>query len=240
MASAPPTGPAPGAVALATTCPKCGAAQPAGARFCNVCGSSLAVSPQGSSTGTQGAPMPPGTPPLDLRTKVDDDRGVLKRLQLLVPGFRGYRQAEDLREADSLLRLQVADKIKNARATLENARSALSNAGQYQVLTDMAPLIADLQRLEGSIRHAEQGYTGFSPAVRINPQQQDRLYEYDYGFAQAGDQLAQTIAPFPSVVMGGAGSTTPAAILATARMQVNQLDQAFKARIQAIEGIRVS
>jgi hypothetical protein len=190
----------------------------------------------GSSTGTQ---APAGAPPADLREKVEDDRGILKRLQLLIPGFRGYRQGEDIRAADSFIRIQVADRVKNARTTIENARASLSNANQFQVLNNLAPILADLMRLEGQIRFAEQGYTGLSPAVRINPQQLDRLYEYDYGFVQAADQLNQTIAPLPSLAMNGDPSGLNS-LVATARGQVNQLEQAFKARIQVIEGIRVS
>ena len=229
-ASAPPTPPGPSA-----TCPKCGTPSPAGARFCNVCGSSLVMA-GGSSTGTAVAP---GAPPLDIRQKVENDRGWLKRLQLLVPGFRGYRQGEDLREADSFLRIQIADKVKNARTTIENSRTALANAGQFSTLNDLAPMIADLMRLEGEIRHAEQGYTGISPAVRVNPQQLDRLYEYDYGFAEAADQLNQTIASLPSLAVGGAPQAV-AALVSTARGQVSQLDQAFRARMQTVEGIRVA
>jgi hypothetical protein len=190
----------------------------------------------GSSTGTQ---APTGSPPVDLREKVEDSQGALKRLQLLIPGFRGYRQGEDIRAADSFLRIQVADQVKNARTTIENARTALTNANQFQALYDLAPIIADLLRLEGQIRFAEQGYTGISPAVRINPQQLDRLYEYDYGFAQAADQLNQTISPLPSIATG-ANPAAVSALVATARGQVNQLDQAFKARVQVIEGIRIS
>ena len=37
-----------------------------------------------------------------------------------------------------MLRIQVADKIKNARTTIENSRSALSNAAQFQALNDLA------------------------------------------------------------------------------------------------------
>ena len=224
--------PAPG-----PTCPKCGSVAPAGARFCNVCGSSLSVQ-GGSSTGTLPAPSP-AAPPVDLRQKVEGDRGFLKRLQLLVPGFRGYRQGEDIREADAFLRIQVADKIKNARTTVENSRAGLANANQFQVLNDLSPLIANLWQLEGEVRHAEQGYTGISPAVRINPQQLDRLYEYDYGFAQAADQLNQTLTSLPTLLMGGDATQAPT-VVATARSQVNQLQQAFKARIQMIEGIRIS
>ncbi len=229
--------PSPPASPAGLVCPKCGTTSPPGSRYCNTCGSSLVVQ-GGSSTGTQ---PPAGGAPVDLRQRVEDDRGVLKRLQLLVPGFRGYRQAEDIRAADSLLRLQVADKVKNARATLENSRAALANVNQFQVLNDLSPLVADLMRLEGEIRHAEQGYTGISPAVRVNPQQLDRLYEYDYGFAQAGDQLAQTVAPLPSLLMGA--SANPGAVpgvVATARQQVNVLEQTFRARMRAIEGVQVS
>ena len=50
---------------------------------------------------------------VDLRTKVEDDRGLIKKIQLCIPGFRGYRQKEDLRLADSLLRQQIADELKN-------------------------------------------------------------------------------------------------------------------------------
>jgi hypothetical protein len=218
-------------------CPKCGATAPAGARFCNACGSSLFVA-AGSSTGTA---APAGAPPVDIRERVDQDRGVLKRLQLLVPGFRGYREGEDIRAADSLLRRQVADKVQNARLTMENSRAALSNAGQFQALNDLAPIIADLLRIEGEIRHAEQGYTGISPAVRANPPQLDRLYEYDYGFAMAADELNQVIAPLPTLASGGGGG--PAAVptlVSTARGKLLQLDTAFRARMQVVEGIRVT
>jgi len=230
-ASTPPT------AAPASVCPKCGVAAPPGARFCNSCGSSLVVQ-GGSSTGTL---APAGSPPLDIRQKVEGDRGFLKRVQLLIPGFRGYREGEDLRAADSILRREVADKVKAARTTVENARSALTNAGLFATLTDLAPLVADLMRVEGEIRAAQQGYTGFSPAVRVKPDQLDRLYEYDYGFASAADQLNGTIAAIPGLL--GGPSPNPSAVpavLTTARGQLSQLDAAFKARLQAVEGIQVS
>ncbi|MGI0155678.1 MAG: zinc ribbon domain-containing protein, partial [Thermoplasmata archaeon] len=159
------------AAAPAVVCPKCGASYPAGPKFCKQCGTPLPstppapMGPGGSPPAPPSAPAPaatpaPGATPVDLRQKVDDDRGMIKRLQLLVPGYRAYREGEDIRAADSLLRLQVADKIKNARATVENTRQALVQANQFTALNDLAPLIADLWRLEGEIRNAEQGYTG--------------------------------------------------------------------------------
>jgi hypothetical protein len=255
-------GPSPGAPNV--VCPNCGASFPAGPKFCRQCGSPLPSTPPANLPSNPGpatppaapspapaastpappvaaspAPAPTGAAPVDLRQRVDDDRGLIKRLQLLVPGYRSYREGEDIRAADSLLRIQVADKIKSARATVENTRQALVQANQFASLTSLTPLIADLWKLEGEIRNAEQGYTGISPAVRINPQQIDRLYEYDFGFAQASDQLCQTIAGLPGLATGPSAPQA-AGVIATARSQVNQLDQAFKARVQVIEGIRVA
>jgi hypothetical protein len=231
----PPPPPPPPPAAGPVACPKCGSPAPPGSQYCNICGSSL-FTQAGSSTGTQ---APAVAPPLDIRQQVEGERGVLKRLQLLIPGFRGYRQGEDIREADSYLRIQVSNKLQNARTTIENSRSSLSNAGEFQALRDLSPIIADLMGLEGRIRHAEQGYTGISPALRVNPQQLDRLYEYDYGFVEAADQLNQTIAPLPSLA-SRADSAGVQTLVVTARGQISQLDQAFKARMQVIEGIRVS
>ncbi len=237
MAGAPsPPAPGPGP-SPASVCPKCGSPAPAGARFCNACGSSLVVQ-AGSSTGTL---APANAPPLDIREKVEGDRGFLKRVQMLVPGFRGYREGEDLRAADSILRREVADKVKAARLTVENARAALSNAGQFSVLMDLSPLIADLLRIEGEIRSAQQGYTGFSPAVRVRPEQLDRLYEYDYGFAQAADTLNRSLGSIPTLLGGPAPNPAGVpAVVATARTELSELDAAFKARLQVVEGIQVS
>ena len=38
----------------------------------------------------------------DIRQRVQEEQGVLKKIQMFVPGFRGYRQREDLRDADRM------------------------------------------------------------------------------------------------------------------------------------------
>ena len=47
----------------------------------------------------------------DLRDKVKDDRGLIKMIQLVIPGYRGYRIKEDLRIADRLLREELANRL---------------------------------------------------------------------------------------------------------------------------------
>jgi hypothetical protein len=162
----------------------------------------------------------------------------LKRLQLLIPGYRGYRQGEDARAADSFLRIQVADKVHRCVLVVQDCRQRMTAAGQFQGLMDLAPMLNDLQVLEGEIRQAEQGYTGISAALKITPAQIDRLYEYDYGFASAAEQVNATLGPLQASSTGTDSAAVQAAI-STTRTQVRALDNAFKARIRAIEGILI-
>lgn len=218
----------------------CRAPVPSGSAFCPACGANLRPPVSAPAPGNPAPPPPPapGAPPVDIRNRVDQDRGTLKRLQLLLPGFRGYREGEDLRAADSLLRLQVADKVGRARGTVENARSTLTQAARFDRLSDLAQVISDLQRLEGEIRHSEQGYTGISPSVRISGTALDRLYEYDYGFVAAADTLGHGLDGLPAAASSGDAAALNS-IVQNTRSQVGQLDSAFKARMRAVEGIQV-
>ncbi|MDO5845168.1 MAG: hypothetical protein Q4Q53_08505 [Methanocorpusculum sp.] len=116
----------------------------------------------------------------DLREVVEDDRGLIKKIQLVIPGFRGYRQKEDVRLADSLLRMQIADELKNkVLANLEQTREVAGRALELDLMNDLAGTISQAKTAEARIRHAEQGYTGISPAYRVKKDNLDQLYEFD-------------------------------------------------------------
>ena len=125
----------------------------------------------------------------DIRNEVDESRGVLKKLQLLIPGFRGYRQLEDLRVADALLRKQVSSYLENSLSKLHDFRSALATSGNYQYLIQVSSEVSRLQQFQGELLHSEQGYSGISPAIRIDMQKLNALYEYDYTFLQGASDM---------------------------------------------------
>ncbi|HJJ28699.1 MAG TPA: hypothetical protein O0X70_04840 [Methanocorpusculum sp.] len=117
---------------------------------------------------------------VDLRQEVEEDRGLIKKIQLCIPGFRGYRKKEDLRIADSLLRIQIADSLKNnLLQPLEQAREAASRELELDLMNDLAAVISKAKLSEAKIRHAEQGYSGISADVRIGTDELNKLYEYD-------------------------------------------------------------
>jgi hypothetical protein len=188
-----------------------------------------------SSSGTSAAGS---NPPVDIRQTVDQDRGALKRLQLMIPGFRGYRQMEDIRAADSQLRTQVANNVDRILASLQDTRATMSRMNEYAGMTDLATVLSDLQVLSGRIRHAEQGYSGISANIRFQQSRLDQLYEYDYGFVQASDQLAALAPPIQAAAQAGDTAALSTSIQAL-RGQTQVLQNAFNVRIRAVEGIMV-
>ena len=104
---------------------------------------------------------------VDLRDKVVQDRGIIAKIQRYVPGFSGYRAKEDLRAADNMLRLQLADRLAAVRADVEACRAAMVEDGQIESLDRVGTLINKFKAVEGEVRHAGQGYSGISAKIRV-------------------------------------------------------------------------
>ena len=126
---------------------------------------------------------------VDLRTKVEDDRGLIKKIELIIPGFRGYRLREDLRIADRLLREALVRELKIAANNFEGIRGELAREQELSVLEDAARLVSKINMLVEKIRHAEQGYTGISPDHKINIPELNQMYEWDLGLFGHIDNL---------------------------------------------------
>lgn len=137
---------------------------------------------------------------VDLRDKVVQDRGIIAQIQRFVPGFRGYRAKEDLRAADSMLRIQMADRLAAVRADVEAFRAAMVESGELQGLDRVGSVINKLKSVEAQVRHAEQGYSGISAKTKVGEPELNKLYEYDLGLftaiaAMGGDAVALKAAP---------------------------------------------
>ena len=126
--------------------------------------------------------MEPGNP--DIRQAVERSRGLLKKIQLILPLFKGYRKLEDLREADELLRRQLSDILQQTLKNLQDQRVSLVNSGTFDQLTNIASVISKTQELQGDILHASQGYSGISPAIRVDESTLNALYENDLKFLE--------------------------------------------------------
>ncbi|MEW6070885.1 MAG: hypothetical protein AB1485_09730 [Candidatus Thermoplasmatota archaeon] len=175
---------------------------------------------------------------VDLRKKVEEDRGLLKKIELAIPGFRGYRKREDLRIADSLLRAQLADRLKHVGTQLEQCRQDLAKKMELEHLEDAARLVNNIQKTESRVRHAEQGYSGISADFRIEVEELNRLYEWDLQLLDDVDKIRSEAVGLQNAVLGG-NSSEISARLRTVNNVLQDFNMTFDKRIEIISGIGV-
>ena len=122
----------------------------------------------------------------DLKQYVADNRGLLKKIELCIPGFRGYRLREDIRTADNILRSYLANQLdSDVQKKLNRVREIFSKSLELDLLNDIGELITLNKGLVAKIRHAEHGYSGISPQYRIEETELNRIYDFDYNLIES-------------------------------------------------------
>ncbi len=172
----------------------------------------------------------------DIRDRVEDDRGLLKKIQLVVPGFRGYRIREDLRDSDRMLRAELAKRLALQRSQLEDARRALVRENPMsKALEEMGGVVNSMKRVEGEILHAEVGYSGISADIKMKDEELNRLYEYDNSMIESLNFIDDALIKVPEMVRSGNDAGLRDAV-ETVRTRVDGLESRFKRRKAAITG----
>jgi hypothetical protein len=126
----------------------------------------------------------------DLRDVVEGSLGAFENLVSQIPGYRGYKDKELRREADKLLRTQVADRLDDQRRRLTELQNRLVSQAQIEWLDDLERAVMKLQLLIDRIKTASYGYAGLFDAVKVKEEQLDALYSYDNQMLHFVDDIA--------------------------------------------------
>ena len=161
---------------------------------------------------------------------------MVKKLQLLIPGLRGYRSKEDIRVSDDMLRNEVADRLDRVKGNLEQIRKQVATSNDFTNLTVVGSLIAQVQTLSGEVRHAAQGYAGWVAPITINEDKLNKLYDYDYSFVSSVFQLDDATSPGKLTYDANAPNSIQSSIN-TISQSVADIRQKWSLRLEAIEGI---
>jgi len=181
--------------------------------------------------------MQPNSGNDDIRQEVTESRGLLKKIQLLIPGFRAYRIGDDLRVADEMLRKQVSNNLNMAMAKLVSARSQMASNGDFQNLTPIGSALSKIQQLDGEILHSAQGYTGISPAIRIDESKLNALYAYDLSFVDSSAKINDA-AGMPGITSGDAAALSTG--IANIIGLISVIRDSWRKRIDTVEKIIIA
>jgi hypothetical protein len=174
----------------------------------------------------------------DIRERVEEDRGLLKKIQTYVPGFRGYRRKEDLRDADRMLRAQLSQKLALQRRGLEECRGILIQGPGSKDLDMIGGLIGQFKKVEGQVVHAAMGYSGIAADISIKEEELDRLYEYDAMMFDHVVSIAASIESLKNSLMAADESTIFRDMM-NIKARITDFEDKFGARMRVIEGTEV-
>lgn len=171
----------------------------------------------------------------DLREHIKSEEGGLERLMRKIPGFAGYKDREQRRQADQIQRGFMADSLTRERDRLDEVGSILMAHGGLRLMADVDRVRNQFDRVIERIRHSTHGYAGFYDAIRINEAELDRVYEHDLGM------LADIAAIGEANTALGAAAENPGPVLSERLRDlegyVKTLDQKLDNRTKTMMGV---
>jgi hypothetical protein len=125
--------------------------------------------------------------------KVVEDMDFFKKIANKIPGFKGYIERQNRRDADKLVR----DTLFNRFRELEDHVSALQrqfiSQGQLTEVGKLEATAIKLRTFADRIHRARRGYAGLFGAVKVNEKELTRLYEYDATMLDLTDKVQAAI-----------------------------------------------
>lgn len=168
---------------------------------------------------------------VDMQESVDASLTGLERLAKSVPGYKGYKEKELRREADKMLRTQLAHDLDDQRQRLSGLQMQLVNQVQLEFVDDLERAVMKLQLLIDRIRTASYGYAGLFDAVKVKEPQLDALYDFDNQMFDSVQEIAADIDDVASAIMAKEGVGLAIAELA---VTIEQANMTFGHRNEAI------
>ena len=157
----------------------------------------------------------------DLTEKVQSAQGKLEELAKRIPGFAGYKQKEQRREADKLLRLHVARQFEEQLRRLNELQFTLTSRGQLMPVMTLERASIKLQLLIDRLKNASYGYAGLFDAIKVDEAALDRLYDFDQQTLQGVGQVAELLGKLEDVIHSEAPIATDAGALVSLVQELN-------------------
>jgi hypothetical protein len=115
-------------------------------------------------------------------------------LEKVIPGYRGYREREDSRNSDKLLRELLSNKLKEVRSRYDDIKAEIADRGALDLLKPAEKVTQTLSRVIDRLRYANYGFSGrWLGKDKIGIEQLDKVHKFDQDLAENVDQLSNDI-----------------------------------------------
>jgi hypothetical protein len=167
--------------------------------------------------------------------KVTSQQDPFKRLGSLIPGFKGYIERQNRRDADKLLRDTVARRFDEQWKRVSQLQVDMVSQGMISYVDDMERASLQLRTFIDKISTAPRGYSGLFDSVKINEKELESIYQFDAAFFDLAEQVGRGLDNVEASL--GDDAALPAAIrniTSLARMAV----ETYNRRSEAVTGTK--
>ena len=171
----------------------------------------------------------------DFFEKVSSQVDPFKKLASFIPGFSGYVERQNRRDADKLLRETVARRFEEQWSRASNLQVEMVSSGMLSLVDDMEKAALALRTFIDKISGASRGYSGLFDAVKINEKELESIYQFDAAFFDLYEQIKSALDNVEASL--GDETALPAAIrniTSLARLAVETFDR----RSEVVTGSR--
>ena len=125
--------------------------------------------------------------------KVTSQQDPFKALASHIPGFSGYVNRQNRRDADKLLRDTVARRFEEQWKRASQLQSDMVSSGMITYVDDMEKTSIQLRTFIDKITTAPRGYSGLFDAVKINEPELQAIYQFDAAFFDLAEQVGRAL-----------------------------------------------
>ncbi|MBI1277203.1 MAG: hypothetical protein GC179_03650 [Anaerolineaceae bacterium] len=125
----------------------------------------------------------------ELYDRITSQPGSLERLIKRIPGFAGYLDKKARRTADRLLRDHIADELTRRIDRLAEIEKTILDNGGLSYMSKTSSAKTKLQHFRDLVKTAAPGYSGIMEAIKIGPDEMDKLYSFDEALIAYADKF---------------------------------------------------
>ncbi|WP_376788829.1 hypothetical protein [Thermoflexus sp.] len=166
----------------------------------------------------------------EILERVKTNRPALERWLRLLPGYAGYKEKEQRRDADRILRETIRQRLRELADRLLGLQRELSERDLSRV-DEIDRVVRRIQTLADQVGVARYGYAGFFDAVRIGEAELEALYRFDADLLQKIEELQGSLDALAQAIRGG--GDLPAA-LRPLESQLQELQGLWERRLELL------
>lgn len=129
----------------------------------------------------------------DIYDKVTGEQDFFKKILAKIPGFKGYIERSNRRQSDKLLRENIANAFEALYQRISSLQTDLISQGELAFVDDLEGSALKLRQFIDRVRTASYGYAGIFDAIKINQEELNDVYQYDYALLALVDEVQAAV-----------------------------------------------